>query len=196
MVLCEHPISFPPISVNGTEKKTYSDLWPFLLFGNTLSYRSTSAENAVFQVFHTTEDSTQHYVFYQFMLPSLSFNESFSNATNKKTAGGFFPTNDTPRLFLFHSRYDVSVFHLPHVQPTAQGRQTVNQNPGSSHWRRTFANFRSAVMEHHSSGLFLGLISPAVFLLSGYVSSITGDLNNIRSIAFLGLIHGVAEVID
>jgi len=134
--------------------------------------------------------------FYQFMLSSLSFNESFSNATNKKTAGGLFPTNDTPRLFLFHSRYDVSVFHLPHVQPTAQGRQTVNRNPGSSHWRRTFANFRSAVMEHHSSGLFLGLISPAVFLLSGYVSSITGDLNNIRSIAFLGLIHGVAEVID
>ena len=35
------------------------------------------------------------------------------------------------------------------------------------------ANWRSAIMEHHPSGIFLCLISAIVFWFSGYVSSFT-----------------------
>ena len=63
------------------------------------------------------------------------------------------------------------------VHSTKRGKQTANCTLLSSHWSRFqshHANMCSAVMpEHHSSGIFVCLVSAVVLCLSGHVSNFT-----------------------
>ena len=70
-------LSFSPISVNGSEKKTYSDFLLVLLPVCTLSRGSRSPRNILFHDYSITKFSSRRIAFDQYMLASLFSNETF-----------------------------------------------------------------------------------------------------------------------
>ena len=114
-VLFELLISFSPISVNGGERKTDPGCLPRILHRHNLPSRSTKSWNISFQAFYFAKTSTLCFVFYGCIWAILSFNESLSSATEKKTEGGFVPTNHSSSLLYYNSCRCCGMYYLPTV---------------------------------------------------------------------------------
>ena len=102
-LLCDYPISFSSISVNGREDETDVGFLLWRLFASILFHSSASTGNISFQAIFFTTDSKQRYCCYKSMYSSLFSNESFLYTTDKEKSRQIFLSNDTCLNFFFNS---------------------------------------------------------------------------------------------
>ena len=184
VVLCRNAFSFSTVSVKGREKKTHSCCFCLLLYGYSVSCCPSSLWNISFQAFCDSEDFSQHYISKQYMLESLSSKKLHPEPVEESD----FMKLTTPYSFTFFVGIFIASFILSNVQQTNWTWKTPYCTLLTSLRSYLWGNLTTL----HPGYSYI-LLVPLYFGSAVMFWVMQAELENLKFIAVLGIIHGALE---